>query len=295
VKKPFYISNALVLDAWRRGPNWLEVPGENPEGPVYIYFSSNGIYFPNTEEVFLEKIGKQDRYEFLKSRCPDASLHVFVRDVHKQWYVRGVSREMPTFNSVIEFLDLRYKGRDLVTVGVSAGGVAAIVAGVKLSAIRAIAICPQLHLLQTARKKGWRGYEYVRELAEFNQFEPLLNAAAIILSSPKTKVTYIASVNSEEDESDIEIAKGLQNVNCILVQNSVHGVPFIPTIMSEFLQLENQKLLDDYCSLRVWNQHQLGWRLLKWRYSRHMICQCVYLVRLKAKLAYRKLKAVFIG
>ena len=57
-----------------------------------IFFSGNGLYYPNTIEEFTEKIIKKDRYEWQnissnKKICEYYELIIFCRDLYKQYWL----------------------------------------------------------------------------------------------------------------------------------------------------------------------------------------------------------------
>ena len=84
-----------------------------------IYFSSNGIYFPNTENTFNEIIVKKNRYEWYDTRVKDAQKHIFVRDVLKQWYVKGINSQIDTQAKLLDFLRKETEGYDIITIGIT--------------------------------------------------------------------------------------------------------------------------------------------------------------------------------
>lgn len=106
---------------------------------ILIFFSGNGLYFPNTEECFSENIIINDRYEWeniAKHSLIKESFGkvIFVRDIYKQWYVSGINKEIDNFEKLITFLSEKCEGYDIVTCGNSAGGYAAVLAGILLKA-----------------------------------------------------------------------------------------------------------------------------------------------------------------
>lgn len=58
-----------------------------------VYFSSNDIYYPNTEEIFRKRIVEKDFFEWYHTRVR-ARKHIFVRDVFKQWYLEGINADI---------------------------------------------------------------------------------------------------------------------------------------------------------------------------------------------------------
>ena len=105
----------------------------------YIFFSSNDIYYPNTVETFTEKIVNKDRFEWTNMAASreimaDAGRMVFVRDLYKQWYITGINDAVNTHDLLIDHLRDLSKGYRVITLGSSAGGYMALLAGAKLNA-----------------------------------------------------------------------------------------------------------------------------------------------------------------
>lgn len=105
----------------------------------YIFFSSNGLYYPNTEEIFEEQIIKKNRYEWKwvvrNSNIPKlAGRIIYVRDIHKKWYSYGINSQADTIDKTLNLLEELSKGFQIITVGSSAGGYMAVLAAIKLRA-----------------------------------------------------------------------------------------------------------------------------------------------------------------
>ncbi len=105
---------------------------------VILFFSGNGLYYPNTSEVFEEIILQKDRYEWeniARSLASDYHELIFIRDVYKTWYSEGISAESPSIEATLSRLKkLTEKADYLVCVGNSAGGYAALLFGCLLKA-----------------------------------------------------------------------------------------------------------------------------------------------------------------
>jgi len=94
-----------------------------------IYFSSNNIYYPNTEEVFRKRIIERDFYEWYHTRISKAYKHIFLRDIKKQWYITGINSQINSPELLLNFLKKEVKGFSTITVGSSAGGSAEVLYG----------------------------------------------------------------------------------------------------------------------------------------------------------------------
>ena len=71
----------LVKSAWKNKNYIIQTDDSVNTKKCAIYFSSNAIYYPDTEDAFFERIIKRDSYEWYGKRVSDASKHIFVRDV----------------------------------------------------------------------------------------------------------------------------------------------------------------------------------------------------------------------
>ena len=124
-------------------PNYRIVNGRSDKKKALVFFSSNGIYYPNTEKEFTGKIITLDYYDWLnigKHRLIRSyfSRIVYVRDIYKQWYVTGINRKINTRSKLCDFLRDELKGYDITTCGSSSGGYMAALVGSLLNAERII-------------------------------------------------------------------------------------------------------------------------------------------------------------
>jgi len=127
-----------VQHAYANLDNFRCVPGR-PDSPdrCFVFFSGNGLYFPNTKEEFERRILREDRYEWI-GLCPPPSTFrkaIFLRDVRKTWYVDGISARLDSIEKVVELLRVETAGfSEVVCVGNSAGGFAAALFGREIGA-----------------------------------------------------------------------------------------------------------------------------------------------------------------
>ncbi len=130
-----YEEGGLVAKAYEED-NYIIRRYENDSNTVAVYFSSNGIYYPNTEEQFRKRIFEENRYDWLRLGLKDVHTEVFFRDVYKQYYVAGCSRALDSVDRIADFIGNEIlTGSDrLVTVGNSAGGYMAFLIGTLLHA-----------------------------------------------------------------------------------------------------------------------------------------------------------------
>lgn len=88
--------------------NYKIIETGNKTGRALVFFSGNGLYYPNTVSCFEETIIKNDRYEGERIiRHTQVQKYyekiVLVRDIYKQWYVKGINSEQDTVDKTIFF------------------------------------------------------------------------------------------------------------------------------------------------------------------------------------------------
>jgi hypothetical protein len=107
-----------------------EVLHLNPDDDrCLICFSSHGLYYPNTDDIFQEVVVQNNRFEWKKNIPSAVGKVIFVRDVTKQWYINGINREINTIEKLCDFLKELTQGYRVICVGSSAGGYAAALVG----------------------------------------------------------------------------------------------------------------------------------------------------------------------
>lgn len=142
--------SALVLREYEKD-NYKVIDTGIRTGRAIIFFTSNGLYYPNTEEEFTQKVILEDRYE-----GENISRHrkirqyyeriIFVRDIYKQWYVNGINPRYNTADKVAELLEELTHGLKVTTFGGSAGGYAAVLFAYLLKAERFFSISGQFSI-----------------------------------------------------------------------------------------------------------------------------------------------------
>ena len=136
-----------VYQTYCQSKNYEAIKLNSQSNLCVIYFSSNGLYYPDTAAVFHRVIAVKDRYEWKKNIVQSARKVIFVRDVQKQWYVEGINSQVNSIEKLCALLKAESQGMDVVCVGNSAGGYAAVLVGCKLNAARIFSFSGQFSLL----------------------------------------------------------------------------------------------------------------------------------------------------
>lgn len=240
----FQVDSQIVNQVYREYPNYLIEKSGNTK-KCAIYFSSNDIYYPNTEEVFRKRIVEKNFFEWYKIRINDAGKHIFVRDVFKQWYLKGINRELDSIEKLATFLKKETAGYEVVTIGSSAGGYAALLFGHLLKA----------HTVMTFNSQ----FELKSRLISSNEFiNPLLfrlkNTDAINyyditnILNPSTSITNIFYFYSEKSQEDICQYRHIENniarqFHIIKFRTSHHGIPFLKTALKSVINMSVTDLM----------------------------------------------------
>ena len=210
-------------------------------GICAIYFSSNDIYNPNYKWAFETIIEKNDRYEWYKTRIIEASRHVFVRDIYKQWYIDGINETCNDLDKLYSLLKEISEDYKVVTIGSSAGGFAAILIGLKLGAYKILAFSPQFnlnYLLENCSEK-YNPIIFKYKSSYRNRFYDLRN----IVDLNSDSVFYIYPSRSEYDKVQASYIYNYDKLNVISIDSFLHGIPFHIFCLDKFINLNNKDLV----------------------------------------------------
>ena len=222
--------NEMVLQAYQ-DDNYQCVKTGVKSDLCYIFFSSNGLYYPNTREVFEEQIMKKDRYEWkwvvIHSQVPKrAGKIIYVRDIYKRWYSQGISSRVNTIDKVLNLLKRITEGCRVITVGSSAGGYMAVLAAIKLKAEYCL---------------NFSGQYYISR--ELNN--PYYNIAEI-MSEYKGQIFYFLPSRCDADRQSYRLVAGMECVKEFLFKDVKHASTMLTGNMSYIIGQSGEELLDLY-------------------------------------------------
>jgi hypothetical protein len=200
-----------------------------------VYFSSNDIYYPNNAEALNQNIKIKNKFEWYGLRYKKASKHIFLRDIKKQWYLTGINSHLNSIEKVFEFLEIETKGYNVVTIGSSAGGYAAVLFGQKLKAEKIYTFNGQfmLHdLLETSNEET--NPIIFREknnpqISKFYSLNPFTHEAKHIL--------YFYSRKSKWDLSQYKHIEN-KKIYAFSFNTAHHGIPFLKIAIPKVFELD---------------------------------------------------------
>jgi hypothetical protein len=240
----FQFNNQLVIDTYANQTNCLiEYDNHNTETKkCAIYFSSNDLYFPNTVDVFNNEIILKNKFEWFRSRYPNVHKHIFIRDIKKQWYIEGINKNQHDIYTLFEFLKQECEGLEIITIGSSAGGFAAVIFG---------------QLLNASMIYSFNGQFEIESLLKHTNFEenPVLHfrcndkhflqwyACKKHLINPEN-IYYFNSNLSKWDNEQKNYIKDIVGLNIIEFNSKNHGLPFYRFNIDAIFNLSQEELVE---------------------------------------------------
>lgn len=196
------IVSGNLFDKVYSGENYLikDNKQNNVEKIAVLYFSSSGIYFPNTEEMFSKAFVENDKYEFLDSELKiKADKEIYIRDIAKQFYITGISQMCPDMDSLFQLLKKETEGFKVITVGSSAGGYAATLIGYLLNAELIYCFSGYFNL-EIVDTETWFYVEKYKNNRSRNKYYKLGN----YIKTNKTKLVYFYPTRLSDDVKQAE-------------------------------------------------------------------------------------------
>ncbi|MFD2934153.1 hypothetical protein [Spirosoma flavum] len=237
----FQADSLIVNDHYRDNPNYLiEYDESSTNEYCIIYFSSNDLYYPNSDIAFSETIVKKNRFEWYGNRINYGHKHIFFRDIKKQWYLTGVNNTLNSPMEMAEFIRSESIGYKLILVGSSAGGFISVILGQLLDAERIYTFNGQFEILSLSNKSDSQIVNPILYRNKSNSILlPYYDTFNFILKP--SSIYYFQSCNSDWDKVQYSHINGAA-INKISFKTSNHGIPFLKSNMSVVLNLSIKEL-----------------------------------------------------
>lgn len=225
------ISDSMLVNAFKHD-NYEVIDTGVDSDLCYIFFSSNGLYYPNTRETFREQIEIKNRFEWKwivsKSNISKkASRIIYVRDIYKCWYSYGINEKYNSIDKTIDLLRELSIGKEVVTVGSSAGGYMAVLTAIKLDAIYCLNFSGQYVIDKTGNNT------YI-DLSEF-------------IGKYKGKIYYFLPAFNESDKKQSEYIIHFDNVKCLYFNDDKHASTMLTGNMPYIINKDCKSLDNLYC------------------------------------------------
>jgi hypothetical protein len=201
-------------------------------------------------------------FEFVKTTKYASYCRLFLRDVFGIWYHRGLAGHTNDIDETIELLssDIKERGfREVVCVGNSAGGFAAILFGVGIGTDLVHAFSPQT-FLDKWRMLRHRDLRWIRSLASLYVLRTqrkVLDLNSVLSSNQVTKCVMHFCAGSRLDRIHVNHVARNRNVQLLGYPCSDHSVVkhlrdrgFLSKVIeveaSDRLQRLHRRLLDEW-------------------------------------------------
>ncbi|MBH8565949.1 hypothetical protein I8748_27920 [Nostoc sp. CENA67] len=211
-----------------------------------IYFSSHALYYPNNSETFHKRIIQENRYEWKKNILTTAKKVILVRDILKQWYIRGINSRINSIEKLYEFLKQEAGELSIICVGNSAGGYAAALFGYLLEAKCVFSF------------SGFFSIEYCLEGEKNRLANPLVvkyeNVPDIkkyyslldILKNSQLPIFFFYAARAKLDIAQSKLIDNFDNVYAFSFDRSAHGQTCYTVNFLSLFGLEIDKLKNIY-------------------------------------------------
>ena len=235
----FQTDSEFVKKVYREQSNYLiEFNEKGDRKWCAIYFCSNDIYYPNTEDIFYKKIIEKNYYEWYHLRIKRAYKHIFIRDIFKQWYLAGINITTNTPEKLIQILQKETKDYNVITLGSSAGGYAAILYGSFINTKYTLAFNPQFELQSLIKRSSPQKNPLLFNINDKRiKFFDITN-----FISSNIDIFYFYSNASSWDIDQCNYIKGYTNIHKIEFNTKHHGIPFLKVALSKTINLDIKKL-----------------------------------------------------
>ena len=234
--------------------------GEDNSSCVAIYFSSNAIFYPDTELVFTDTIVLKDRYEWKNNRIKRATKHVFLRDLYKSWYLFGINRELHNIESLCEFIKRETEGyEEIVVVGSSAGAYVAILIGTMIRANVILAFSPQWNLYDENIVEKLHNKRPDLDIKDCQKYFDLTKYGDY------ENVFYFVPIFSEDDIIQLGYAERLTNIRIIKLLSNQHGVAIPYETLWYILNMKKRKLIK--LQGKKFSMTSIAWKVMPYKKS----------------------------
>lgn len=227
------------------GQNYKEIVLNKSNKVCIIFFSSNGLYYPNTMHEFERSIIREDRYEWENISVSSeirqyAGKVILVRDIYKQWYVKGINQINNSIDKLLALLIRLTEGYELVTVGSSSGGYAAVLFGIMLRAKKIYSFSGQFSIEDEVKDYYW--LSLYREYTGRARYYNILN----LLAGNRIPIFYFYPAKCDQDIMQYNLIKDNPSINTFAFDCSIHGKTLSSDVMP-WLISRNAETLNWLC------------------------------------------------
>lgn len=240
----FQVDSTVVIHQRDKNDNYIVEYNNNAinKRQCVIYFSSHDIYYPNDIKAFETSILKKDRFEWRNCKISTAYKHIFLRDVNKQWYLSGINSKISDPEELLQFLKEQTDGYEIITIGSSAGGYAAVLYGMLLdNVVKVYAFSPRftMHPLINTSELENPLYHRLKDNPKFHKY---LDLKPLLLDNKSEKIYYFVGIDSKLDIVQMNHVGDDTRMHIIKFLTSRHGIPFPKASLDKILNMSADEL-----------------------------------------------------
>jgi hypothetical protein len=233
-----------ISEVYRNNPNYKILNLNHGDQRCIIYFSSNGLYYPNQDSIFEREIMKKDRFEWGKNILMSVKKVIFVRDIMKQWYLTGINQEISSIDKLAGFLKKETEGLEIICVGSSAGGYAATLFGTLLKARCVFNFSGQFsleHILHfpESRYKNQTLVKYEND-PYYRQYYSIID----LVKNSDVPIFYFYPAKSQIDVEQSDLIEDLKNVYAFKFNSKRHGATCFVINFIDLFDLDIKEIIE---------------------------------------------------
>lgn len=232
----------------------------NNEKYAVIYCSSNGVFREDTPECFQKSIVEKNNFEWYMNRFPCAEKHIFIRDISKRFYQFGINDNgLNSLEKIADMIKNETLGYNIITIGSSSGGMAAIVLGKLLDAKFTIAFSP---MLKTYKSDTENVEEKLKTKEVFDATE---------YAKSDVPVFFVYPNGSEWDIYNSSLVKDFENVHFLPIKSNIHGVPINKRLIKKLLNSDKEKLMKIFKYKTTESVSEYHFALENWGFGTYLL------------------------
>ena len=212
----------------------------------YIFFSGNGLYRVNTIGELRRTIYAEDRFEWEYianlSGVTNTCKCIFIRDIYKNFYVNGISEKFDDIEKLVDFLREETDGYSVYTVGNSAGGYMAMLAGSILRAERVYSFSGIVDLYEYNNAVHGDTYYFMKKYRDNFRRNRYFNISNKL--SGNMQILFFYATKNEEDIRQANKVRDNKNVVLFPIDSDEHGKMICVDVISNLFTYDEAELLD---------------------------------------------------
>lgn len=228
-------------------------------GLCAIFFSSAGLYYPNTEDALEKSVLNANHYEWKKVRLSYIKRYIYIRDVSKTFYLLGINQRISSIEATLKKITEITKGYEVICIGSSAGAYFATLVGSILKNCIYVLDFSGYYDLSILDEKKWpviNELKNIETLKQWYDIEP-------IIKRRKCEIFRFYPTELEEDQNQTNHIQNCK-VKIFPIKSRKHGVPFYKNELYYLLTLDKETLIRIHHKLNKFksiSQVRFAWML----------------------------------